>query len=183
MFPGAVNVNLTGYAGSFFKRVRELAVECFCFVLSGGNLELEALTEDIMIPEPRERNLRNDAETGVTPTAERHLDRFVQPDATTAHPGHRGPVEPTRVYHRAITPLFAGTAPEAGRLSGRVSVLVSCLENCPTYRLTGHVKIHFQYLTAWARVTLPSKKALDRRLAVTLWDWCEARIEEHEAQA
>ena len=175
MFPGIVNANLTGYAGSFFQRVRQLVGACICFLISGG--DLEALTDDILDREAPVGDPRDEAETGVTPSAERHLDRFVQPDATAPLPDYHNPVEPTTVSHRAITPLFAGTSPEAGRLNGRVSVFR--LQNCPTCRFTGHVKMHFQYLTAWARVTLPSKKALNGRLAATLWDWCEERIEEH----
>jgi hypothetical protein len=42
------------------------------------------------------------------------------------------------VIHRAITPLYAGTSPEAGQLSGRVGV--SGLPTL-TYRLTGHIKM------------------------------------------
>jgi hypothetical protein len=43
----------------------------------------------------------------------------------------------------------------------------------PTYRAR---KIPFQYLTAWARHTLPSKKALDSQLGKRLWDWCEEHV-------
>lgn len=31
--------------------------------------------------------------------------------------------EPSKVYHRAITSLYAGTSPEASRLNGKVRVL------------------------------------------------------------
>ncbi|KAF8500407.1 hypothetical protein F5888DRAFT_1610400 [Russula emetica] len=55
------------------------------------------------------------------------------------------------LYHRAITSLYAGTDPEASRLNGK-------------------------YLTAWARLTLPSKKALDPQLGTTLWNWCEEQV-------
>ena len=190
VFPGAVNADLGGYAGTFFQRAQKLVGACICFLVSGG--DIEALTEDILDKEPRMGDLSDRAETRFERTAERHFDnRFVQPvhpAGAAPHPAHPGypaqhsyhdPLEPTRVYHRAITPLFAGAAPEAGGLGGRVSA--SRLRNCPTYRLTGHVKTHFQYLTAWARVTLPSKKALSARLATKLWEWCEARIEEHLA--
>jgi len=61
------------------------------------------------------------------------------------------PAESAKVYHRAITSLYAGTDPEASRLNGK-------------------------YLTAWARLTLPSKKALDPQLGTTLWNWCEEQV-------
>ena len=34
----------------------------------------------------------------------------------------------------------------------------------------------FQYLTVWARETLPHKKALDTNLGKTLWKWCEDQV-------
>ena len=161
VFPGAVNADLGGYAGSFFQRAQKLVGACICYLISCG--DLEALTGDILDREPR-------AETRSERNHRRNADRHFY------DPGHHNPLEPTRVYHRAITPLFAGTAPEASVLSGKVNA--SRLQSCPTYRLIGPVK-HFQYLTAWARVTLPSRKALSARLGATLWEWCEARIEEH----
>ncbi|KAI9449111.1 NAD-P-binding protein [Lactarius psammicola] len=53
----------------------------------------------------------------------------------------------------AITSLFAGTAPAAGELNGK-------------------------YLTAWARVAVPNKKALDLDLAKKLWEWCEEQVKD-----
>jgi hypothetical protein len=61
------------------------------------------------------------------------------------------PLESSKEYHRAITSLYAGTDPEASKLNGK-------------------------YLTAWARRTLPSKKALDSQLGTRLWDWCEEQV-------
>ncbi|KAI0297376.1 NAD(P)-binding protein [Russula brevipes] len=54
----------------------------------------------------------------------------------------------------ASTSLYAGTSPEAGQLSGK-------------------------YLTAWARVTLPHRKALLPALRESVWTWCETRIEDY----
>jgi len=34
----------------------------------------------------------------------------------------------------------------------------------------------YQYLTAWARVTLPNEKALDVELQKKLWEWCEDQV-------
>ena len=150
VFPGAVNADLGGVTGTFFQRAQKIVGACICFLISGG--DLEALTEDILDKEPRMGELRNRAETRMERSAERHFDnRFVQPvqpAGAAPRPGHpvppgypaqhsyHNPLEPTRVYHRAITPLFAGAAPEAGGLGGRVSA--SRLQNCPTYRLTGN---------------------------------------------
>ncbi|KAH9041506.1 NAD-P-binding protein [Lactarius deliciosus] len=53
----------------------------------------------------------------------------------------------------AITSLYAGTAPAAGELNGK-------------------------YLTAWARVVVPSKMALDTELAKKLWEWCEEQVKD-----
>jgi len=55
--------------------------------------------------------------------------------------------------HGAITSLFAGTAPHAGDLNGK-------------------------YLTAWARATLPGKKAIDPELEKKLWEWCEEKVKD-----
>lgn len=33
-----------------------------------------------------------------------------------------------------------------------------------------------QYLTAWARVTLPHKKAVNPEGEKRLWEWCEAQV-------
>ena len=47
------------------------------------------------------------------------------------------------------------------------------------YRLIRTPKLPFQYLTAWARLTLPSYKALDSRLATALWHWCEYEVKRY----
>ncbi|KAH9179024.1 NAD(P)-binding protein [Lactarius sanguifluus] len=57
------------------------------------------------------------------------------------------------VSYGAITSLYAGTAPDAGELNGK-------------------------YLTAWARVVVPNKKALDAELAKKLWEWCEEQVKD-----
>ncbi|KAI0253336.1 hypothetical protein BJV78DRAFT_203386 [Lactifluus subvellereus] len=55
--------------------------------------------------------------------------------------------------HGAITSLFAGTAHHASDLNGK-------------------------YLTAWARVTLPGKKAINPELEKKLWEWCEEKVKD-----
>ena len=135
LFPGAVNADLKGHAGSIFQRCTKLVGACICFLISGG--DLDALTEDILDREHKMENAGAAAGRRVDAAAQRRLDQIGQPAA--AH-DHHDPTEPTKVIHRAITPLYAGTAPAAGQLSGRVGV-----SGLPTLacRLTGHIKILF----------------------------------------
>ena len=167
LFPGAVNADLSGYAGTFWQRFKGLLGTCVCFILSGG--DLEALTEDLRRDElSGARRMRD----GVESTVQRGVR---QNSGFSDNLDSDEPRESSKEYHRAITSLYAGTDPEASQLNGKVRVLA--LPNCPLiYRLTGHVKYLFQYLTAWARHTLPSKKALDSRLGTRLWDWCEDQV-------
>ncbi|KAI0263049.1 NAD-P-binding protein [Gloeopeniophorella convolvens] len=55
------------------------------------------------------------------------------------------------VSYGAITSLYAGTALPAAELNGK-------------------------FLTAWARLALPSKEALDVDLEQRLWEWCEEQV-------
>ncbi|KAI9462832.1 NAD-P-binding protein [Lactarius psammicola] len=57
------------------------------------------------------------------------------------------------ISYGAITSLYAGTAPAASELNGK-------------------------YLTSWARVVVPNKKALDAELAKKLWEWCEEQVKD-----
>ncbi|KAI9444096.1 NAD-P-binding protein [Lactarius indigo] len=57
------------------------------------------------------------------------------------------------VTYGALTSLYAGTAPAAGELNGK-------------------------YFTVWARLAVPSKKALDTELAKKLWEWCEEQVKD-----
>jgi retinol dehydrogenase 12 len=75
------------------------------------------------------------------------------------------------VSYGAISSLYAGTAPAAAELNGKVSIPalpVSPAGNGPP----------FQYLTTWARVTLPHQKALDTELGKKLWEWCEKQVKD-----
>ena len=126
LFPGAVNADLQGYASSFFQRIGKLVGACVCFLISGG--DLDALTEDLLHDEPSAGELRSRAVGSAQHGAR---ERINQPDVTARGPvtPHHDPHEPTKVYHRSITSLYAGTAPQASELSGRVGV--SGLTNCP----------------------------------------------------
>jgi len=166
-FPGAVNADLSGYAGSFWQRLKGLLGTCICFILSGG--DLEALTEDLRHEEASNtRALRSEAQSSAQ-LAQRQVR---QNTAFSSELDPDEPSEPSKVYHRAITSLCAGTDPDASQLNGKVRVI----RPPELSRLTGHVKYLFQYLTAWARLTLPSKKALNSQLGTRLWDWCEEQV-------
>jgi hypothetical protein len=75
------------------------------------------------------------------------------------------------VPYGAISSLYAGTAPAAAELNGKVSV--SCVQFRPPV-----MDPPFQYLTTWARVTLPHQKALDTELGKKLWEWCEEQVKD-----
>ena len=136
LFPGAVDADLKGHAGSFFQRCQKIVGACICFLISGG--DLEALTEDIL---DREEKVEQTVGRGVHEAGRRagaaarsHLDPLGLTGETVED---QDPAKPTKVIHRAITPLYAGTAPEAGRLNGRVGV--SGLPTL-TYQLIGRKK-------------------------------------------
>ena len=116
---------------------------CICFIISGG--DLEALADDLIEKEKKfNSNLANIGDTArdaagrardaTERAAERRADQVRERTATLLtqpelpHPDEES-TEPHKVYHRAITSLYAGTAPEAGGLSGKVGV--SSLPNCP----------------------------------------------------
>jgi hypothetical protein len=99
VFPGALDADLKGYPASFFKRARKLVGRYICFQITCG--DVDAFTDDIS---------------------------YLGPETLYADGYSSTHSDPTKVYHRAITPLYAGTAPEAGQLSGRVGV--SGLPNC-----------------------------------------------------
>ena len=79
----------------------------------------------------------------------------------------------------AITSLYAGTTPAAAELNGKVGIILAS-GICPwlVNLFTRNQKIIIQYLTAWARVTPPHKKALDPELEKKLWEWCEEQVKD-----
>jgi hypothetical protein len=169
LFPGAVNADLSGYAGSFWQRAKGLLGTCICFILSGG--DLEALTEDMRHEQlPNARAIRSEAQSSVQGRVRQNSGISEDDELDSDEPAG-----PSKGYHRAITSLYAGTDPEASRLNGKVRVLglSRIAPDIPTYRTR---KTPFQYLTAWARVTLPSKRALDSELGTKLWNWCEEQV-------
>jgi hypothetical protein len=82
---------------------------------------------------------------------------------------------PSPNSYTAITSLYAGTTPAAGELSGKVSDL--CHQRCRGV-LLNLARTFSQYLTAWARVTLPHSKALNPDEEKKLWEWCEDQVKD-----
>ena len=121
LFPGAVNADFSGDAFSSWKRAKVLLGTSIYFILSGGDLDV--LIEDFRRDElSNARQVRSEAEDSAQRFARQNSGFSDELDSDE-------PPEPSKVYHRAITPLYAGTAPEAGRLNGRVRVLG--LSTCP----------------------------------------------------
>ena len=121
LFPGAVNADLSTYEGSAWKRAKGLLGTYISFILSGGGLE--ALTEDLRRNEvSNARQVRSEAEYSAQRRARRNSGFSDELDSDE-------PPEPSKVYYRAITSLYAGTEPAARHLNGRVRVL--CLPTCP----------------------------------------------------
>lgn len=75
------------------------------------------------------------------------------------------------VSYGAISSLYAGTASAAAELNGKVRM------SCFHYHLPV-TEPPLQYLTTWARVTLPHQKALDTELGEKLWEWCEEQVKD-----
>jgi hypothetical protein len=117
LFPGAVNADVMGYAESFWQGLKVVVLgTCICFILAV--VDLEAPTED-----PSQEELPNTIEIRVE--AESSPQRPVrQNSGVSEDPDSGEPPEPSKVYHRAITSLYAGTDPEASRLNGKVRISV-----------------------------------------------------------
>jgi hypothetical protein len=130
LFPGAVNADISGYAGSFLTRTRKLLVALICFIMQGG--DLEALAEDVH-PD------MDDAVTHTSrnPEGHAHVRRDTTLDDIGAARDHVAELSGSSL--RAVTSLYAGTAPDAGRLNGRVRA--QSPEQPLEYQLTGLVKL------------------------------------------
>ena len=120
LFPGAVNADLAGYADSFWRRSLSLLGTCCCFILSGGNLE--SLTEDIRREELHAaREFPNQVRSGSESTAQAAAQQQLRQNTGFSDESDSDePEESAKVYHRAITSLYAGTDPKAGQLNGKV---------------------------------------------------------------
>lgn len=176
LFPGALNADIGGHAGVFLHRVKQLIVAAICLAISGGNFA--SLTGDLTADRIR---------TNVVGTVNSRVQASVAQASPTLPPTPAPAAAPvvaaaaaaaasdplssaqqqlsaaqdhltdfSNASLRALTSLYAGTSVEAGGYSG-------------------------MYLTAWARVSLPHRKALlNNEIGVKLWKWCEDRIAEHE---
>jgi hypothetical protein len=101
LFPGAVNADLSSYAGSSWKRAKGLLGTFISFMVSGG--DLEALTEDFRRDElSNARQVCSEAEHSAQRCARQNSGFSDELDSDE-------PPEPSKVYYRTITSLFAGT--------------------------------------------------------------------------
>lgn len=194
LYPGAVNADFAGAAGSFLTRIRKMVAALICFLIQGG--DLDAVTDDVR--HVRSSTFDYDSPSvgrSSRPTANNHPMASNHPVATMGNLSAQAQEDPlgamsTARDHlaelsgascRAITSLYAGTDPAAGQLNGRVRYPVSGLvvtSGISTYHM--YKNFSLQYLTAWARRTLPHRKALDRDLAARLWTWCEDQVRDRE---
>jgi hypothetical protein len=119
------------------QRLWRLTGTIICFILAGG--DWEGLAEEAL-DDKRHLNagaIRDEAGRNVERRARQRVEPLLDAQPRLPNPGQPDlphpdepleSTEPTKVYHRAITSLYAGTALEAGKLSGKVGV--SSLPNC-----------------------------------------------------
>src|SRR5216683_6575112 len=107
LFPGAINADFAGVAGSIFTRIKQMVVALICFIVEGG--DLDKLAEDARDMEDRATRplLRN--------VEQRPEVRIEDIDAAEGRLS-----DLSNASLRAITSLYAGTDPAAGRLNGKV---------------------------------------------------------------
>jgi retinol dehydrogenase-12 len=78
--------------------------------------------------------------------------------------------------YKAYTQLWAGTAPEAGKLHGKVRILIYPL-GIPR---TQFILTDSQYITPWNSVGNPRAETQDEGLMTELWTYLEGRVKAHE---
>src|SRR5260370_4476281 len=138
LFTGAVNADLAGHAGSVMTRFWKLLGAGVCFILTGG--DVEALAGDLPRHAlPDQKAISDEVKSSAKKGARRQATVMSE---TSEHLDSDDPPESSKVYYRAITPLYAGTDPGAGELNGKVGC-IRIFELPLTCRLTGHVKFSF----------------------------------------
>ena len=168
--------NLSRHAGNLVQRCGQLMKFIFFYMISCGDLSF--LSEDSLAKfaeghiSSAAHNVEGRVNTVTSRIGERAntMSSFAAgevPDSHAAAPEEEAPHPPSA--HGAITSLYAGTAPSAGQYSGKVGIPIS--GTTVVCRLTWS-----QYLTSWARVTLPHPKAINQRNEKKLWEWCEEQV-------
>ena len=73
-----------------------------------------------------------------------------------------------------ITQLWAGTAPEAADMNGKVGLFAFCFRTLLDSLL--------KYVIPWGKLGKPHPAVNDEALTAELWAWLEARVVEYEAK-
>ncbi len=150
--------DLARHSGSFLQRIGQLFKFAAFYVISCGDLSF--LTDESKATTDFSTHARNRAEDVDT-----NLETGELPDMNGID---------IAGSHGAITSLYAGSAPDAGDFNGKVCF--SCLRHSGCVGMSNDFSP--QYLTAWARLTLPHPKALNIDTQKKLWDWCEDQVKD-----
>ena len=118
LFPGAINADFAGYANTFFTRLWQMVAAFICFIVEGG--DLDALAEDAR---DKARDAEDRATRPLRDAEGRRERREVRIEDIDAEEERLS--ELSNASLRAITSLYAGTDPAAGRLNGKVRALSS----------------------------------------------------------
>jgi len=156
--------DISRHTGSLVERIGRLLKYALYYVVSCGDLNF--LAEESRAMTDSAENAHATVQGAVANLADGELPKI---DVSNTH--------------GAITSLYAGTASAAGQLNGKVSLPASgTASESMSMSVTGLTRrnplLCFQYLTAWARVTLPHRKALDLETARKLWEWCEEQVKD-----
>jgi len=110
LFPGAINADISGSTGSFFRRIRKMVGALVCFIVSGGDLEDLAEGHHPTLAPVREA--RDDGLRAV------HTARNAGPGDVVAAADDLLS-EGQSASYLALTSLYAGTEPTASKYSGK----------------------------------------------------------------
>jgi hypothetical protein len=129
LYPGTMNAGFSGANSvtTLLTQIKQLFVACCWFMLSCGDLTF--LVEDARFLD----------EDGDTFNIERLPER-----GTNGPEGNRYSLEHSGASYRAITSLYAGTAPDAGHLNGKVRYPASRLIalGTPTYWICNNISLY-----------------------------------------
>jgi len=155
LFPGAINADISGTTGSFFRRISKMVGALICFIVSGGNLEdlAEGHHPSAAASAAATREMREMRDHGIRAA---NAARNAGPEDVVAAADELLS-EGQSASYLALTSLYAGTEPTANKYNGK-------------------------YLAPWARPSLPHRKALKMDLARQLWAWCEEQVKDGDVK-
>jgi hypothetical protein len=123
LFPGAVNADISGHAGSFFGKfghtLKSMAKIAICLILLEGDIDGftgdDIDMDDVMDPDGDSEEYSKD-DRGDPERSERRTRSKRRTRTSARHRVSGG----SNVSLRALNPLYAGTAPDASKLNGKV---------------------------------------------------------------